>query len=484
MLLAAALALSLAATNDPDLDLAAALARRGWVELAEEMCDRIEKSPAATASAKAGVPLVLAEVAIAKARVEADVLKAAKELDLAVDRLKRAGRAPTLDERGMTGWLHVQKARILSAAAEEEAARRQDAIRAWEETENFYRTSLVELQAMKSSRPVDEALLETQLELPKALAALARVPTVDAARAKKLRDEAIGLFANFGFNALQPIVLEAVLEEARCRADAGDLVRAEMRYRSMPGTVKDIRKLGYPPSEYLTSLLHSGVLGLVNTLTLEKKTKDAVATCDEFLRDNPRLARTPIGFAVLLAKADAIVEQDEKAAILIAQNIVAQDPNGAAGRAAREKLRKWMTSKNATPDRVMMVADGLIESGRHREALVELRRCVEVCSTSADKAKWEPGASFKRGECFRALKQDAEAAVAFQDVFRKYPAHELAKRAALEAVLALARITSATGDRRDEEQMEKLLDEIERLGLQGESPSFLKYVRAKLQEPK
>src|SRR6185295_17040978 len=184
MTMLAALALMACANNDPELDLAAALARRGWVELAEEMCERIEKNPGSSATAKAGVPLVLAEVAIAKARVEADVLVAAKNLDLAVARLNRTGHALTLDERGMIGWLHVQKARLLSASAEDDVARRPDAVRAWEETEKFYRASLAELEAMPSSRPVEESLLETRLELPKALAALARVPSVDPARAK------------------------------------------------------------------------------------------------------------------------------------------------------------------------------------------------------------------------------------------------------------------------------------------------------------
>jgi hypothetical protein len=484
MLIAAALAFNLLANDDHDLDLAAALARRGWVELAEELCDRIERNPGASASAKEGVPLVLAEVAIAKARGAVDALKAAKDLDLAVARLRRAGRVPTLDERGMTGWLHVQKARILSAAAEEDAARRADAIQAWEATEAFYRSSLAELQAMPTSRPVDEALLETRLELPKALSSLARVASVDPSRAKKLHEEAIAMLADFGFNAPQPIVLEALLEEARSRADAGDLARAEMRYRSMPGLARDLRKRGFPASEYMTSLLQSGVLGLARTLTQAKKLKEAITTCDDFLRDNPRLSRSPIGFAVVLAKADALQRLDEKAAIQLVQNVSAQDPGGAAGRAAREKLRKWLTSQNATPDRLMLVADGLIELGQNREALVELRRCVEVCGTAAERARWEPVASFKRGECFRALRQDAEAAAAFQEVFRKHPAHELAKRAAIEAVGALSRMASATGDKRDEDQMEKLLDEIERLGLQGEAGPILKFIRAQILERK
>lgn len=485
LIAAAALAFGLLANDDHDLDLAAALARRGWVELAEEMCARIEKNPASSASAKAGVPLVLAEVAIAKARFEADVLKAAKDLDVAVARLIRPGAALTLDERGMIGWLHVQKSRILSAAAEDDPARRPDAVKAWEATEAFYRGSIVELKAMPTSRPVDEALLEEQLELPKALSALARLVTDDPARRKKLLRESIDLLAEFGFNAPQPIVLEALLEEARSRAEAEDYARAEMRFRSMPGMAKDLRKRGFPASEYLTSLLQSGVLGLVKTLTLAKKTKEAAAACDEFLRDNQRLAKSPIGHAVLLAKAEALFAGGNVAgAIDLAQIVISSDPDGAAGRTARERMLKWTAGRAVPPDLLMSMADGLMERGLHREALGQLRRCAEVWSTAADRAKFEPVASYKRGECFRALKQDAEAVAAFKEVFRKYPAHELAKKSALEAVRALRRTAAVSGDQRDAEQMEKLLDEVEKLGQEGESKAYLLVLRAELLEDK
>jgi hypothetical protein len=479
-------ALGLFANDENDLDLAAVLARRGWIELAEEICGRIEKSPGASAAAKAGLPIVLAEVSVAKAQRATDVLLAAKELELAVERLNRPNHVPTLDERGMTGWLHVQKAKLLSAAAEEEAARRPDALKAWEAAEAFLRGSLAELEKLPAGRAVDEAMLDARLEIPKAVSAQARILPVDDVRRKKLLEESIRLLSDFQFLlSSQPVLLEALLEEGRSRADLGDFARAELRFRSLPGLARDLRKKGFPASEYMTSMLQGGVLSLVRTLTQAAKLKDAVAACDEFLRDNPKLLRSSMGYAITLAKADALhALKDDAGATGLALLVAKQDPDGAAGRMARDKIRKWMTGINATPDRVMMVVDGLMDRGQNHEALVELRRCVELCATPADRAKHEPVASFKRGECFRALKQDAESSVAFQDVFRKYPAHELAKRAAFEAVRSLSRASGASGDRRDEEQMEKLLDEVEKLGLQGTDGGYLKFIRAEILERK
>src|SRR5688572_18541869 len=220
MPLATAILLLALSNGDPDLDLAAALARRGWVELAEELCARIDKNPVASPAARAGVPLVLAEVAIAKARVAHDVLVATKELEAAVERLNRPNHAPTLDERGMIGWLHVQKARILSTAAQDDAARRPDAVKSWETAAAFYRASLVELEKMPANRAVEEAKLEALLEIPKALASQARVPSIDAVLRRKLLEESVRGFSDFQFmNALQPIGLEFLLEEGRSRLD-------------------------------------------------------------------------------------------------------------------------------------------------------------------------------------------------------------------------------------------------------------------------
>lgn len=476
-----ALAFALAANGDPELDLAAALARRGWVELAEELCDRIEKSPSSGAAARAGVPLVLAEVAIAKACRAADVEVATRELDAAVKRLRRPQRTPTLDERGMIGWLHVQKSRLLSAAAEDDAARRPAAAEAWQGTAAYYKDSLAELRAMPPGPGVDDAVTESSLELPKALAAQARMLPENNPARRKLLDDAIAQFRDFQFGPSQPILLEAILEEGRALADARDYGKAERCFRSLPGTWKNIRGKG-PAHEYATSILHQGVYSLVQTLSAWGKAKDAVAVCDEFLKANPAAERSGIGIALLLAKAEALAAAGETApATAIAEKIARQSPDSAAGIRARALIRIW-TGTNATPEQLLLFADGFIDAGNPREAIVELRRCVERCSTEAARAKMEPVAAYKRAECFRSLGQDPEAAAAWQEVFRKHPKHELAPRAAFEAVRALGRISSTTRDRRDEEQMEKLLDEVERLGLQGDSGGYLKFIRAEIVE--
>lgn len=472
--------------DERDLELAAALVRRGWVELAEGICTRIEKDPSSSAVAKSGVPLVLAEVAVAKARVAADVVKAAGELDQAVARLRRSDRPPSLDERGMVGWLHVQKAKLLSAAAEDDATRREDALKAWEAAEAYYRVSLAELEKLAPSPAVDETVLDARLEIPKAMSAQARMLPTDQARRNTLLAESIRLYSEFQLTTrLQPVLLEALFEEGRSRAALRDFGRAELRFRSMAGLRRDLKKAGFPPSEYVVTLLQSGTLALARTLIDDGKVGEAVSTCDDFLNENPSAAGSAIGYAILLTKADALrALHDKTGAIALAQQIALRDAGGSAGRQARTKIALWTADTPATPQLMMLIADGLMEQGRYREALGDLRRCAEACATPAERRQYEPVAAYKRGECFRALKQDAESSAAFQEVFRRYPGHELSRRAAFEAVRSLSRASAASTDPRDAEEMERLLDEVDTVGLQGPDAGYVRFIRAEILERK
>jgi len=456
------LCLAAAPNDNADLELTSALARRGWVDLADELCVRIEKMP--------GASVVLAEVAMARALQMPEPAVAAKELEKAVVRM---GTTLTADERGMAGVLRVQKARVLGETP--------DAVKAWQEAIDFYTESIAALKAMPDTPAVGEALLDARLELPKTISARARLVAGDEALKKKLFAQAVALFLDFQLDTgTRPITYEAILEEGRARADLKDYARAERCFRS----VLALHRKGPAPGNYLQALQDSAFLNLLRTQAAAGRGKEAIAAADDYL-SKPGRPRTVMGLAVQMAKAEALASGGNRtAAILLAQAVAAADPNGSAGAAARARIRDWTRDGGATAAQMLLIADGLMDRGLYREALVDLRRSVEVCSDAADRAKHEPLASFKRGECFRALRQEAEASLAFQDVFRKYPKHELAQRAAFEAVRALIRSAASTRDRRDEEQQEALLQEIEQRGLEGAFADFFTFLRAEILERK
>lgn len=440
--------------QDPDRDLAVELVERGWTDLAEDLT-RKERSTIAQD------PYILGLIAAARAREEGSVDRALSLLEGAIARFAKTSRALRPQERSLLGALHVQKARLLS----ESPAGSQ----AWKDAEAYYRTTIAEFARRPAAADVDEVLLDFRLELPRVLLARARVPSERAVR-PALLDEAVRLLQDYQFDTGDRLVVyEALLEEGRVRLETKDYVRAE---RCFAGILELKKKGALKP--YLAALWDAAFLGRVQTLALAGKAKEAVAVCERFFRDEAARAGTPMGLSVMLAQADALKESgDEAKAFALAQKVVGLDPGGPQGRAARERIRGWMRAGTATPDRLLLAAEGLLEQGRFRDALVDLRRCVEVCSGPAEREKFEPVASFKRGECFRELKQEAEAAVAFQDVFRKYPKHDLASRAAFEAVRALTAIATATRDAGDQERQERLLKELGTLGLHGALFKFL-----------
>jgi tetratricopeptide (TPR) repeat protein len=456
------LGLATATPDDPEVELATVLARRGWIDLAVELCVRIEKLP--------GAVIARAEVASARARKAPDSVSVARELDPAIAAL--AG-LKTLDERGMAGYLRVQKAALLGDSPE--------AVKAWQDAIAFFQGSIAALKAMPDGQAVEEALLDARLELPKAMAALARLSAADPASRKQRLDEALRLFLDFQFDTgTRPIAFEAILEEGRVRSEAKDYARAERCFRS----VMTLKAKGPGQGPYVTSLQESAFLNLLRTQTLAGRWRDAIAAADGFLKE-PGRANTRLGLAVQLAKAEAMAAGDDRpGAILLAQAIAGADPNGTMGIAARDRIREWTRDGKATAAQLLLIADGLMDRGLYREALVDLRRCVEASKDPQDRTRFEPVASFKRGECFRALQRDVEASLAYQEVFRRYPKHELAERAAFEAVRALIRSAASTRDRRDEEQQEALLQEIEDRGVQGRFADFFSFLRAEILERK
>lgn len=457
----AMLLLGLVLGNDESqLDLAGALARRGWVDLAEEMCTRIEKNP------PAGLPLVLAELSAAKARRETDVTRAVAELAAGIARLRSQ---PSIEARGMLGWLLTQRAKLLTGAAEDDPAFRAEALKAWEAVETSYRESLAELQKLPKSAALEEAILDARLELPKSMAAHARVAGLDEAPRKKLFDQAVALLLEFQLDmGASPIAFEAMIEEGRCRVDLGDAAKGERCFRGVLGMKRDPRRI----DDYQKSLIHDATLGLIRALTLQKKLKEAIAVCRQ----------APPSPAMSLEEAQALVAlSDLPAALGLLQKIVAQDPEGPIGHRARRLIQNM---GGAGPGPLLLVAEGNFDKSRYRDALAMLRRCIESCATETERAKYEPIVAFKRGECYRALQRNLEAAVAYQEVFRKTPKHELAPRAAFEAVRSLSLEYAVTGVKRDQEDMEKLLAEVERLGLQGSFKDFFQYLQAEILERK
>jgi tetratricopeptide (TPR) repeat protein len=476
MIPATLLALLAVTTPDAedDLVLAAALARRGWIELAEELCEKVRKDPRAGAKARSNVPLVMAEVAVEKARRESRGAEVARILDASLATLRVEPR-PALEVRTTIGWVLGEKARLLATVAELEEDRESrgtaaaEAARASGEFEAFERAMIDDLRKMPSTPEVESALLEARFELPRAILSRARLPGGEEGPRRALLKQALDGFVDVEFDTLPPASWEAQIEEGRCHTELGDFPRAEAKLQE----ILDLRKLLARKAQP-EPLLHRATLYLAQCLVAARKGRAALALVDGFLNGNPALANAGIGFALLLEKGSALHGLgNTPGAIALGLQVERVDPDGPLGKLARQRIRSWVGEGKGSPSVWMTLAEAENAQGRHRDAAKTLRRAIEACSTPAEKASFEPAATFKQGECFRALHQELEAAAAFEQVFRRWPAHELAVRAGVEAVRSVAREAALSGNPADGERLGRLLVDVEKLGPGVDSVKFL-----------
>jgi tetratricopeptide (TPR) repeat protein len=473
MIPASVLALLAVCAPDPndDLVLAAALAQRGWIEIAEELCEKVRKDPAAGAKARSNLPLVMAEVSVEKARRESRADEIARFLDGSIQTLK-AEANPGLELRTTLGWVLSEKGRLLAVRAEMEegpdrAAVAGSAAQALVATEEFERALIVDLEKMPPSPEVEGALLQARFELPRALLTRARLAGPADSMRQALLTQALEGFIDIQYRAGHPVDWEAQLEEGRCLLELAQFAKAESKFQGLV----DLQKL-LPAKSFPVPLVHRATLYLAQTMTGAGKGKLTIALVDGFLKQNAALAGAGIGLALQLEKASALhAGNNDPAALALAAKVEKADPEGLLGKTARDRMRAWIGQ--GQPALWMTLADAEMAQGRHRDAARTYRQCIEACSTPAEKSTTGAAALFRMAECFRALHREAEAAAAFEQVFRLWPSHEFTPKAAVEAVRLAAREAALSGDPRDEERLEKLILDVEKLGVAVDFARFL-----------
>jgi tetratricopeptide (TPR) repeat protein len=449
--------------SDDDLRLAVALARRGWIELAEELCDRVRTDPVATPKSRAELPLVLAEVGVEKARRATTPAEAARLLDVSIAALK-GEPGTSLELRSTLGWVLGQKAKILVDAAdrEEDSALEAEAARALSAVVEFQKNLIAQLEKMPSSREVDDALTESRFACFRAMLDRARRQGIADPERRTLLKEAMDGFIGLEFDLSGLAAWDAQVDEGRCLLELAAFPRAEAKFQG----VVDLRKLlpaRMGPGDPRLHLLERATLGLLRSWLGLGNWKSVVDLVDRVLAQNPALQRTPYGLSLELEKASALQGLGQvPAALGVAMMVDRADPAGALGREARSRMRRW---GGRTPEVLLSLAEADLSAGRARQALSLVRSCQELLRTPQERAAFLPKALFKEGECHRELGQTLEAVAAFEQVFRTWPAHDLATRAGIEAARGMAREAFLTGAASDWDRLEGLLAEIDRRGI-------------------
>jgi tetratricopeptide (TPR) repeat protein len=464
-----------ARAQERDIDEALNLARQGQFEKAEDLARRAAGVAGAPPQARAAVDLVRAEVLSARAETETKVEPALKLLDESIDLLKvylrsnpsvlRAAAA----RRGIDWRLRRKAARAAQAAREvkaDEAGKREVATRL---AANLYEAAILryeerarELKSGKITADEDETL-EVILDGARAQLEYGLLNGLADEARKASLTRAIAVLQDFQFDyADDAASFEAMWIEGLCHAEMGDARTAEDRFL---GATTLVQRLGdvKEPNPYHQGILRGAYISLSENYLQSRRLDDAKALVDRAFAADPDLASDPSGMRLKLQKAEALFQEgDVAAAHEIASQVIHSDPDGRIAAAAKEKMRVWSSDARAagakaSPERLLIRATARIENQAWFEALQDLRAAIEAAPAGETRARYQPEAHFKMGQCFFRMERYHEAAFAFERVFNGFPAHELAPRAAFEAVRALGSEFQATGDPRDDQLKEKYL---------------------------
>ena len=466
---------ALYAQEGEETDLARSLARRGWFDLAEEMCDRAEKSSKSSPDDRAAVQIVRAEIMLQRAERETDSKKAREAVDKSVAMLTKfikdnPNHKLALDARINMGYLKGRKAKIVTdELAQEQTADRtadlqKEAAAIYEDAEKGYEETIKELQATKTTDAnrdaVDGAILDSRLELPRTMYEHAKLPGTDAGKKRALIEKAIKLLVDFEFDyGDRPIAFEAMQVEADCFAESGDAKNAEMKYRGVLALKQRLNEAKIPPNEYHKRILWSTTISLCQLLTKSGRAKETLALIDLTFKENKGIDAEWAGPMLKLEKADALFTlRDTQGAMALAKEV---EKNEKFKGAAQAKIASWSGGGSGgaklSPDQLMSSADNYLNREQFREGMIFLRRCIEACTTEADKTKYLAGAWFKMAQCLSAMGRRYEAAFAYEQVFTLYPKDAQAAKACFEAARCLNAEFAMSGDKRDDEAKDKFL---------------------------
>jgi|GEM_PF-3215031 len=477
------------AQDRDDSELARVLAQRGWFDLAEEICDRLDKG-----ASRALVPYIRAEIQLGKVERETEFPKAVEGLTSASTFLKKfldenPTHAMALEAQTSIGWVQARKGRLaidaleIESDASKHAELQKMAIQAYADAGKYYEDTIAKLRKEKQTDRVLDALMDARLELPRVLIDHAKVTGVDDIAKKKLLTQANTLLVDFEFDyGDRPIAFEAMLEGGKCLTELGEFKQAESKLRATFALRKRLAEAKIKPNEYHNKIIYGAYIALAQMLQKAGKLNEAKNFVDQVLKEDRTLDKEWAGLALKIEKADILFKmKDSSGAMALANEVLNKDSNGRWGYVAREKMKRWGEGGGTvrfSPEQMMQAADLSYDRDQFRDALRDYRRCIESAVTDADRKKYHPGAYLKMGDCFKGLKRNYEAAVAYEKMFTLFPEDKNAAKACFEAVRCYATEFDLSGDKRDDDQKEKFLTHLANKWPSDPAARNIKFVQA------
>ncbi|HTF56801.1 MAG TPA: tetratricopeptide repeat protein, partial [Planctomycetota bacterium] len=459
------------AQESDDFEFARRLAYRGWFDLANDVSDRITRDSSVPGEVRSAIPILLAEIDLAKAEREPDPEKARKHVDDAIALLdkfikEQTSHARVLEARINIGWLKARKAKGLvdqleaaKVGADHERLK-VEAAALYGEVGKEFDEIVVECRK-KTPRNADEkeiiegAIIDARLEAQRARFEQARIPGMLEEDRKKLLTDAVASLVDYEIDyGDRGKAFEAMLLEGRCLLELGEFPQAEVKLKNTLNLVDVLAKEKMPRAAYHDNIIFNAYLTMAQLYLKSGKPKEANAFIDNVLKTDPSVEKAWIGVALKVEQVRALFRLKNFAkAEAIARKVIEADPNGRDAMIMRDELRSAGAGPGVKlpPEQCINIADGKMDRSQFRDAMVSLRQAIEGCTTEADLAKWAPEAWYKMGQCLQEMKRHYEAAVAYEKVFTLAPKHEKAPKACFAVVVCYTMEYELSADARDKE---------------------------------
>jgi len=457
-----------------DFSFAKRLAYRGWFDLAADVCARIEKDNSLPRDVRSALPILLAEIELAKADREPDSEKALKYITESISGLQKFIADETTHPRIFEaqiniGYLKSRKAKSLvdqldsARSADHHARLRKDAAALYEEVTGDFEQSVQAWRRLPPSEEIGGAIMDARLEADRSRYEHARIPGLDDVDRKKLLEDAVKNLVDFEIDYGNTAkAFEAMLIEGRCQFELGEYAQAETKLKNTYALVEVLRKLKIPRDAYFNQIIFGAYLTTAQLYLKTNRPKDAKAFIDGVFKSDPVAENEWIGQTLKVEKVEALIRlKESNAAKIIMQKIIDADPNGPFARQMREKLVKLgsaLGKGGMDPQQGLNAAEGSMEKGRFRDAMATLRQVIESCVTEESRTKYAPRALYLMGQCLGDMGRPYESAMTFEKVFSFYPKHELAPQSLFQAVVCFSEEFDSFGDAADDKEKNRLMD--------------------------
>ncbi len=462
-----------AAQESDDFSFAKRLAYRGWFDLASDVCTRIERDLSLPREVRSALPILLAEIELAKAERESEPDKALKFISESVTRLQKfIDDEPThprnLEARINIGYLKMRKAKAfvdqMDAArkAADHDRLRQEAAGLYAEVTAEFEKCVQDWRRLPASEEIAGSIMDARLEAERARYEHARIPGLAEDERKKLLEEAVKTLVDFEIDyGDRAKGFEGMLLEGKCLFELGENAQAETKLKSVLALKDILDQHKIPRNQYFDQILFGAYLTIAQVQLKTGRARDAKNFIDGVFKNDLVAEREWVGLALKVEKVEALYRLKEFGeAEKLAEKVIAADPNGPFGLRMRQKLSDLGTRRvvRLTPEQLNRAGEASMEKGRLREAMVTFRQAVENSKTDEERSKHAARALFLMGQCLQDMRRNYEAAINFEKVHGLSPRHELAPTALWQAVICFSEEFDVFGDPADERDKNRVMD--------------------------